>query len=301
MLEFIKKQWTKNKYVYIMLIPVLLYYIIFCYLPMYGVTIAFKNFIPRKGILGSPFVGLVHFKEFFNSYYFWRLLRNTLGINIYSLLFGFPAPIIFALLLNEVKNNSYKRITQTVTYLPHFISMVVIAGMILQFTSRNGLINDIISMFGFERIPFMIQQKWFWTVYVVSGIWQNVGWDTIIYLAALSGISIDLYEASKIDGASRFKQAIHITLPGISPTIIIILILNLGNLMNVGFEKIILLYNSSIYETSDVISSFVYRKGIVEASYSYSAAVGLFNSAVNFALLLLSNKISGRLSETSLW
>jgi ABC-type polysaccharide transport system, permease component len=179
--------------------------------------------------------------------------------------------------------------------------MVVIAGMILQFTSRNGLINDIISMFGFERIPFMIQQKWFWTVYVVSGIWQNVGWDTIIYLAALSGISIDLYEASKIDGASRFKQAIHITLPGISPTIIIILILNLGNLMNVGFEKIILLYNSSIYETSDVISSFVYRKGIVEASYSYSAAVGLFNSAVNFALLLLSNKISGRLSETSLW
>jgi len=301
MFEFLKKQWMKNKYVYIMLIPVLTYYIVFCYIPMYGVSIAFKSFMPQKGIIGSPWIGLQHFATFFDSYYFLRLIKNTLGINIFWMLVGFPAPIILALLLNEIKSATYKRITQTITYLPHFVSIVVIAGIILQFTSRNGLINEIIAMLGFERIAFMIKPEWFWTVFVTSGVWQNVGWDSIIYLAALSGLSVEMYEAAKIDGANRFRQIIHITLPGISPTIIILLILNLGNLMNVGFEKIILLYNPSIYETADVISSFVYRKGILEANYSYSAAIGLFNSAVNFALLVVSNSISRKASETSLW
>lgn len=301
MWAFLKKQWSKYKYIYIMLIPVLLYYIVFCYIPMYGVTIAFKNFIPSKGILRSPWVGFQHFKSFFESYYFWRLIKNTLGINIYSLVVGFPAPIILALLLNEVRNAHYKRIVQTVSYLPHFVSIVIISGMILQFTSRNGLINQILSLFGLEKIPFMLRPEWFWTVYVFSGIWQNAGWNSIIYLAALSNIPTEIYEASEIDGANRWRQAIYITIPGISPTIIILLILNIGSLMSVGFEKIILLYNPSIYETADVISSFVYRKGIIEADFSYSAAVGLFNSIINFMLLISSNYMSRKISETSLW
>jgi len=301
MIAFLKKQWSKNKYVYIMLIPVLLYYVLFCYVPMYGVTIAFKNFIPLKGILKSPWIGFQHFKSFFESYYFWRLIRNTLAINIYSLVIGFPAPIILALLLNEVRNTHYKRIVQTVSYLPHFVSIVIISGMILQFTSRNGLVNQSLSLFGLEKIPFMLRPEWFRTVFVFSGVWQNAGWNSIIYLAALSNISEEIYEASKIDGANRWRQVIYITIPGISSTIIILLILNIGSLMSVGFEKVILLYNPSIYETADVISSFVYRKGILEANFSYSAAVGLFNSIINFVLLMSSNYMSRKVSETSLW
>jgi len=299
--QVIKKDFIMRKQVYLLALPVISYYFIFHYWPMYGAIIAFKNYSPSRGILESPWVGFEHFKTFFNSYYFLRVVRNTLLINLYDLIFGFPAPIIFALLLNEVRNDLFKRSIQTVTYIPHFISVIVICGMIVDFLSKKGLVNNIIEFFGGNAISFLIEPKWFRTIYVGSGIWQNLGWGSIVYLSALTGINPNLYEAARIDGAGRFKQVIHVTLPGIVPTIIILLILRIGNMMSLGFEKIILLYNPNTYETADVISSFVYRKGLLEMNYSYSSAVGLFNSVVNFILLISANKLSRMLSETSLW
>jgi len=290
-----------NKYVYIMLIPVVAYYIIFYYVPMYGLQIAFKDFSPGLGLWSSPWVGFQHFESFFNSYYFWRLLRNTLLLSFYELLFGFPAPIILALLLNEIRTNWFKRAVQTITYMPHFISIVVISGMMVDFLARDGLINIVLSFFGVEPTAFLGESSWFRTIFVSSNIWQSVGWGSIIYLSAMSGIDPSLYEAAKVDGASRWKQTMHITLPGIMPTVIILLILQMGNLMSVGTEKILLLYNSTTYETADVIGTFVYRKGILESDFSYSAAVGLFNSIINFILLIAANTISRRTSDTKLW
>ncbi|HHV95895.1 MAG TPA: sugar ABC transporter permease [Clostridiaceae bacterium] len=297
----IVKDFKKNKMIYLLAVPVLAYYIIFHYGPMYGVIIAFKNFTPARGILGSPWVGFRWFQEFFSSYYFGRLLRNTLLINIYSLIFSFPAPIFLALLLNELRNQKFKKVVQTISYLPHFISLVVICGMIVNFTARDGILNDIIAFFGGERTTMLLRPELFRTIYVASGIWQGVGWGSIIYLAALAGIDIELYQAAVIDGANRWHQVWHVTLPGILPTIVILLIMRIGSLMSVGYEKIILLYNSSIYETADVISTFVYRKGLLEANYSYSSAVGLFNSVINFLLLIIANWISRKVNETSLW
>jgi putative aldouronate transport system permease protein len=296
-----KKQLKQNRYIYIMLLPVVLYYVIFHYVPMYGVIIAFKNFTPTEGILGSPWVGVTHFRSFFGSFYLWRLIRNTFLINIYDVIFGFPAPIIFALLLNEIKSNRFKSTIQTITYLPHFISVVVIAGMLIDFFARDGVVNSLIVLFGGTRTSFWIQPEWFRTLYVGSGIWQGFGWGSIVYLAALTGIDPTLYEASTVDGAGRWRQMWHVTLPGIAPTIIIMLILRLGNMMGVGAEKILLLYTSNTYETADVISTYVYRKGILQADYSFSTAVGLFNSIINFILLIMFNKISKKLNETSLW
>lgn len=290
-----------NKYVYLMLLPVVAYYIVFYYVPMYGLQIAFKDFSPGLGLWGSPWVGFQHFESFFDSYYFWRLLRNTLLISFYDLLFGFPASIILALLLNEVRSAMFKRAVQTITYMPHFISVVVISGMLVDFLSRDGLINNVLTMFGIEPIAFLQESGWFRTVYVSSNIWQNIGWGSIIYLSAMSSIDPSLYEAAKVDGASRWKQTIHITLPGIMPTIIILFILQIGHFMSVGTEKILLLYNSTTYATADVIGTFVYRKGILESDFSYSAAIGLFNSIINFTLLVLANAISRRTSETKLW
>lgn len=284
-----------------MALPVLAYYIIFHYGPMYGVIIAFKNFSPGRGILGSSWVGFQWFKDFFSSYYFGRLLRNTVLINVLNLIFSFPAPIILALLLNELRHERFKKTVQTVSYLPHFISLVVICGMIHDFTARDGIINDIVEWFGGERKTMLLEPGLFRPIYIISGIWQNVGWDSIIYLAALSSIDQELYEAAVIDGANRWKQTLHITLPGILPTIVILLIMRIGAMMNVGHEKIILLYNSNIYETADVISTFVYRKGLSQANYSYSAAVGLFNSIVNFVLIILANWFSRKATEISLW
>lgn len=299
--SFLKKQWSKNKYVYIMAIPVIIYYLLFYYEPMYGALIAFKNFSPANGILDSPWAGFKHFEMFFTSYYFERLIKNTLLINLYGVVFSFPAPILLALLLNEVRSNRYKSLVQTVSYLPHFISLVVIVGMVLEFTSKQGLVNDMIAILGMERVSFMTKPQWFRSIYIISDIWQGIGWGSIIYLAALSNIDPQLYEASKIDGAGRWKQVLHITLPGLAPTVIILLILRIGSMMSVGHEKIILMYNPSIYDTADVISTFVYRKGIQEMSYSYSTAVGLFNSIINFLLIILANFISRKTSETSLW
>ncbi|EGL17918.1 MULTISPECIES: ABC transporter permease subunit [Paenibacillus] len=291
----------KNKLLYVMLLPVLLYYAVFHYAPMYGAIIAFKDFSPRLGIWGSEWVGFAHFESFFSGAYFWRTIKNTILISLNELVFGFPAPIILALLLNEVRNSVFKRTVQTVTYMPYFISLVVICGIIKDFTASSGVINDIIAFFGGERLTLLLEPEWFRTIYVSSGIWQHIGWGTIIYLAALTGIDQEQYEAAKMDGAGRWKQMLNVTLPGLMPTIIILLILELGRMMNVGFEKIILLYNPSTFDTADVVSSYVYRVGLQEFNYSFSSAVGLFNSAVNFTLLLSSNWISRKLNSTSLW
>ncbi len=300
-LSMIYKDIFKYRYVYLMALPVLAYYIIFHYTPMYGAIIAFKDYSPARGILGSPWVGFKHFISFTQSTYFVRVVRNTLLINVYALLFGFPAPIILALLLNEVKNRRFKMSVQTITYLPYFISLVVICGMIIDFTSKNGIVNQFLSLFGWQKTSLLIRPELFRTIYVSTSIWQNMGWGSIIYLAALSGIDIQQYEAAIIDGANRWKQTVHITIPGIMPTIIILLILRMGQLMNVGFEKIFLLYNPLTYETADVISTFIYRRGLLEMNYSYSTAVGLFNSVISFLLLLGANKISRAVGETSLW
>ena len=300
-LVVIRRDFIRKKWVYLMVLPVLAYYIIFKYWPMYGALIAFKDYSPVKGVWNSPWVGFQHFKIFFESYYFWRLLRNSVLINVYDIIFHFPAPIILALLLNEIRGKIFKRTIQTVTYLPHFISIVVICGLIVDFLSKNGVVNDIIALFGLPRTSFMLQPEWFRTIYVGSSIWQQVGWGSIIYLAALSGIDPQLYEAAIVDGAGRWRQLIHITFPGILPTIIILLILRFGHMANVGAEKVLLLYNPTTYETADVISTFVYRKGLLEMNYSYSTAVGLFNSAINFSLVVLANKLSTMTQETSLW
>ncbi len=301
LLSEIVQEAVKNKGIYIMAIPVLIYYILFHLWPMYGAIIAFKDFVPSEGILGSQWVGFEHFKNFFGNFYFWRLIKNTFLISLYQLIFGFPAPIILALLLNEVKTRWFKGTVQTVTYLPHFISLVVVVGMIKDFTNSNGIINDIIVMMGGSRESLFQSPRMFRTLYVVSGIWQEIGWGTIVYLSALAGIDTAQYEAAKIDGAGRFNQLLHVTLPGIMPTIIILLILQLGKLLNVGFEKIILMYNPATYETADVISSYVYRMGLQRFDWSFSTAVGLFNSCVNFVMLVVSNRISSKVSDSSLW
>lgn len=290
-----------NRLLYIMMIPVILYYVVFHYAPMYGAIIAFKDFSPMKGILGSDWVGLQHFRDFFSSYYFWRILSNTVIISVYSILFIFPAPILLALLINEVRNQSFKRIVQTFSYMPYFISLVVICGMITDFTNSNGVINTLFSWLGYDGTAMLQKPGLFRPVYILSEIWQKIGWESIIYIAALAGIDQEQYEAARIDGASRLKQMLHITLPGILPTITIMFILRMGNMLNVGFEKIILLYNPVTYETADVISSFVYRKGLLEFGWSYSSAVGLFNSVVNLILLISANYISRRVNKTSLW
>lgn len=286
---------------YILILPAVLFYLLFCYKPMYGLIIAFKNFSPGAGIWGSEWVGLQHFKNFFGSYYFGRIIKNTLIISLSTLIVGFPAPIILALLLNEIKSTKFKRITQTISYMPHFVSMVVVASLIRFFTSNTGPIVQFLAMFGFNEASLLTQPKFFVPIYVLSKVWQEIGWGAIIFLAALSGVDQELYEAAKIDGAGRWKQTLHVTLPGISNTIIIMLLLSLGNIMGVGYEKIILLYNEGIYETADVISTFVFRQGLQRNQWSYSTAVGLFNSGVNFILVILFNKISKKVTEIGLW
>lgn len=295
------RDFKRNKTIYLMLLPVVVYYIIFHYGPMYGLQIAFKDYIPAKGFTGSPWVGFKHFEQFFQSFYFWRLLTNTLLLSFYSLIFFFPAGIILALLLNEIANPRFKRSVQTITYMPHFISIVVIVGMMVDFLSLGGLINSILQSFGVQPIPFMRDPGWFRTLFIGSDIWQNIGWSSIIYLAAISNIDPALYEASRIDGANRWKQAVHITFPGILPTVTILLILFIGRFMTVGAEKILLMYNPVTYETADVISTYVYRKGILQADFSYSAAIGLFNAVISFTLLLAANAVARKVGETKLW
>lgn len=291
----------KNPGLYLILLPVLIWFIIFAYTPMFGLVMAFENYTPKGGFFGSKFVGFKHFADFFGSVYFGRLTRNTVLISVLNLLFSFPAAIIFALMLNEVKNKVFKKTVQTVSYLPYFISLVIVCGLVATFTASDGPVTDLIVSLGGKRQNYLGQPQYFRTIYIISDMWQGIGFGSIIYLAALSGIDQELYEAASLDGAGHIQQLIHVTLPGISTTIITLLILRMGTLFAVGYEKIILLYSTNTYETADVISSYVYRKGLQEFNYSYSAAVGLFNSVINTVLLIISNKLSRKFTETSLF
>ena len=285
-----------------MFIPILINFILFCYVPMGGLVIAFQNFRPAQGIFGSKFVGMKNFMDFFNSVYFTRVLRNTVILSLLSLLICFPLPIVFALLLNEIRNLKFKKAIQTISYMPYFISLVVLAGIIIDFTSSDGLIGGtLMELFTGQKVNLLADAKYFRAIMIVSELWQGLGYSSIIYVAALSGVDQELYEAAEIDGANRWQQTFHITIPGIAPTIIIMLILKCGSLLAVGSEKIILLYNANTYETADVISTFVYRKGLQEFNYGYSTAVGMFNSVINFALILLTNALAKRFSDTSLF
>ena len=299
--SIVVNDWRKHWNLYLLILPILVYYIVWCYGPMYGILVAFKEFSPKKGIWGSTFVGLKHFKDFFNSPFAFRVIRNTIMINFWNLIFGFPLPIVFALLLNEVRNRVFKRTVQTITYMPYFISLVVICGMLVDFTASDGIFGEITKALGGTPTNMLAEPKYFRSIYVISDIWQKLGWDSIIFLSALSAINVELYEAATIDGASKLKQVFHVTLPGIMPTIAILLVLRIGAMMSLGFEKIILLYNGLTYETGDVISSYVYRKGIIENNFGFSTAVGLFNSVINFALVIFANKASAKMTETSLW
>ena len=296
------KNLHRDRQLVFMLIPVVIFFAVFSYYPLYGILIAFKDYSISKGILGSPWAGLRYFRQFFLSPYFGRLLRNTVLISVYSLLWGFPVPILFALLLNEFKDGKFKRLIQTVSYLPHFISLVVICGILIDiFSPQGGVVNALLYSLTGKRINFFGEPEWFRAMYVGSGVWQEFGWNSIIYLAAITGINPDLYEAARIDGAGRLRQIWHVTLPGIKPTILTLLILNLGNIMSVGYEKIILLYSPTTYETADVISTYVYRTGLLSQQYSYAGAVGLFNSVINIAILVLCNFVGKKLFGVGIW
>ena len=290
-----------HKYKYLLILPVLIYLAIFAYKPMYGLVIAFKQFRPNRGIWGSKDVGLLHFETFFNDVYFTRLLVNTFTISGLNILFGFPAPIILALMLNEIRSRKFKRTVQTITYMPYFISLVVACSLIKIYSQSNGLFSQVSVAFGGTAENFLINPGYFVPIYIISGIWQYIGWNSIIFLAALSAINQEEYESACIDGANRFQQMLHVTLPGILPTIMILLILRMGSILNVGYEKILLLYSSPVYEVSDVISTYVYRKGIESQQYSYATAVGLFNSVVNVCFLLFFNWLSKRTTESSMF
>lgn len=292
----------KNRYIYLILLPVIVYYFIFAYLPIGGNLMAFQKYSLTKGIWGSKWIGFDNFIQFLSSYNFWQLMGNTIAISVYNLAVTFPAPIILALLLNEVRNQKFKKTVQTITYMPHFISSVVICSMVLIFLSSEGLVNSIRALFGEEAISFMTKAGYFRTIYVLMNLWQSIGWSSIIYIAAIAGIDQELYEAAAIDGAGRWKQALHITLPGISETIVILLIMRIGQILSVGYEKIILLYNPTIYETADVISTYVYRRTLIEGgNFGYSTAISMFNSVINLILLLTANKISRKVSGSGLF
>lgn len=292
----------RDKYLLLMSLPALVLILLFNYLPMGGLLMAFENYSANKGIFGSEFVGLANFKAFFSSIFAFRVIKNTFLLSLLNLLWGFPIPILFALMLNELRNGPFKKIVQTVSYLPHFVSTVVIIGMMISIFDPNfGLVNVIRGKFGLQSIAFLSETSWFRTLFVGSEIWQNFGWNSIIYIAAIAGINQDFYEAAKIDGASRFQLAMHITLPCLVPTIMTLFILNCGWMFSIGFEKVILMYSPGTYEVSDIISTYVYRKGILGADFGYATAIGLFNSLINVAILLTVNRISKRTKGISIF
>lgn len=291
----------RHKWKYLIYIPIVVYLILFCYKPMYGIIIAFKDFRASLGIMDSPWVGFKHFTRFFNDVYFTRLLRNTLSISVLSLIFSFPAPVLLALLLNEVRVSWFKRTVQTITYMPHFISTVIVCALLQNFFGPAGLFTELSTHFGGNGLSLIGQSKYFYLIYIGSGIWQGVGWSSIIYLAALAGIDQEQYEAARIDGAGRLQQMWYITLPGLLPTVSMLLILQIGSLLSVGYEKIMLLYQPMTYEVADVISTYTYRKGMLEADYSYSTAIGLFNSIVNIILIVTANKVSKKAGQSGLF
>lgn len=286
----------------VLLMPAIVYFVLFHYIPIYGVVISFKNMSAGNTISTAPWVGFKWFEEFLISPYFYRSLKNTLILSVYSIIFFFPLPVLFALLLNEIRNNAFKRITQTITYFPYFISTVIVVGIMINFLNpETGIVNKLMEENGFNKVFFFQSTSWFRPLYILSDIWQGLGWNAIIYIAALSSVNLDLYEAAKIDGASRIKQIFYISIPGILPTIIVLLILRVGSLLSIGFEKVMLMYNPVTYDVADIISTYVYRTGIVQGRLSYASAIGLFNSLINFTILIIFNRISKKVSETSLW
>ena len=299
-----KKSKRVRKYagLYIMLAIPFLWYIIFKYIPMYGLQIAFKRFNPTLGITKSPWIGLTYFKQFFDSYYFGNILWNTISLSLFTMLVGFPMPIMLALLINEIKNTKFQKAVQNITYMPNFLSIVVIVSMLTLFSNRDyGLFNKIGALFGAAPVDFMSKPAWFQPLYVFSNVWQYMGFNAIIYIAALASVDQELYEAASIDGASRMQKIIHISLPCIMGTIIIMFIMRIGSLMSVGFEKVYLMQNSVTLSASEVISTFIYKNGIQKGQFSYSTEVGLFNSVINFTLLMLANFVSKKATKTSLW
>ena len=304
-----KKSWKtrlkKDRYLLLMMIPVIIYFAVFCYFPMTGLWMAFTEYRIGSGLKGlyfSDFVGLQWFKQFFGSVYLWRLVRNTFLLSFYSLIFGFPIPILFAVAVTQMGNKRLQKPIQVSTYLPYFISTVVVCGMINNFLSpSSGIINQLLNAIGIESINFMSLPQWFRPIYVISGSWQSFGFNSIIFVAAIMGISPDLYEAMRVDGANKRQVIWHLVLPSIKPTIILLLIMTLGSMMSVGFEKVYLLYNTAVYETADVIQTYVYRQGIMSNNYSYAAAVGLFNSVINFTIVFFANRLSRKVTDTAIW
>lgn len=296
------KHYLKNNWVfYAMLVPVVAYFLIFSYIPMYGVIIAWKRYTPALGVFDSEWVGWLYFEQFFSSIYFTRILKNTLLLSFYEIVVGFPIPIIFALLLNELKQKTFKTFVQTISYLPHFISIVIIGGMIVDFLNQDGVLTILLTSFGFPAKTWLNDPNAYRTIYVLSGIWQGMGYGAVVYIAAMSGIDTQLYDAAEMDGCSTLKKMLHVTIPGIIPTVTIMFILRIGSVLSVGAEKTLLLYNPLTYETSDIISTFVYRYGLINSNYSYGTAVSLFNSFVNIIFLVTANRIAKKLTETSLW
>ena len=299
--SIVARDFRANRAVYLMALPVIAYFIIFNYIPMTGIIMAFQKFQIKKGILGSQFVGLDNFARFFFFFYAWRLIRNTLLISFLGLLFSFPLPIVFALCLNEVRNAKFKKITQTVSYLPYFISIVVVVSILFDFCKSGGILTRIAELFGWKGGALISSPEWFRTLYIGSNLWQHLGYNSIIFISALAAIDPQLYEAATIDGANRWQQTLHVTLPGIASTIVVLLILRLGSIMSVGYEKTILMYSPATYETADIIGSYVYRVGLLDADYSYSTAINLFNSLINLLVLYVANRFSRHISSTSLW
>ena len=297
----LSKKSLANKTLYLLAIPVVVFYLIFNYIPMAGIIMAFQDFSPGAGIWGSDFVGLTHFANFLNSFFFGRIITNTMILSLLSIAFEFTAPIVLALVLNEVSGRKFTGFVKFISCIPHFISLVVVCGIIHDFTGDGGVINQFATLFGYNGVPMLQQAELFRPIYIVSGVWSSIGWGSIIYLGALTAIDDTLYEAARIDGARRWHQLWAVTIPGIMPTIIVMLLLRVANIMNVSFDKIVLLYNPATFETSDVISTFVYRKGLQEFEFGYAAAVGLFNSVINLVLLLAANRFSKKINNTGLW
>lgn len=296
-----KTEIRNNKWLYLMFVPVFVWYLLFAYFPMGGMVIAFQKYNIVKGILASKWVGWQNFQTLFQDPYFFRLFRNTLLMNVYGILFGFPLPIILAIAFNEIRRKKFKKITQTISYLPYFISSVVVMSMVIQFVSVDGLINSFRGLFGLESIHFLQIPQYFRTIFISTGIWQGTGFGAIIYMAALAGIPNDQYEAATVDGAGKLQKMLYITLPGLAPTIVVMLLINLGSILNVGHERIILLYNPAIYETADVFNSYIYREGILNHRYSYTQALTVFQNVVGFILVFTANKITRKLDGTTLW
>lgn len=294
-----------HRFYYYLILPGMLYFLIFDYIPMFGIIVAFKEISPFEGvsaIFTSEWVGFKHFIRFMNSIYFWNVMRNTLFISLYKLLFGFPASILLALLLNELRFAVFKKVVQTISYLPHFISTVVLAGLTMMILSTDGgMINAMVVKFGGEPIHFLGSPDYFRSILVISHVWQSIGWGSILYLAAMTSIDPGLYEAARMDGAGRVRQAWHITLPGITPVIVILLVLSIGGLLNAGFEKVLLLYSPAVYEVADIIDTYVYREGLTKLDYSFATAVGLFKNVIAMVLILGANYLAKKMNQTGIW